>query len=61
MRCSQTYIINVEGRKGESERERNKEKKGGRDGGRGEEGKEEELILKELKDAWLKRKQNFHA
>lgn len=51
MRCSQTYIINVEGRKGESERERNKEKKGGRDGGRGEEGKEEELILKELKDA----------
>ena len=61
MRCSQTYIINVEGRKGESERERKKEKKGGRDGGRGEEGKEEELILKELKDAWLKRKQNFHA
>lgn len=40
MRCSQTYIINVEGRKRESERERKKERKEGREGRR-EEGRKE--------------------
>lgn len=34
MRCSQTYIINVEGRKRESERERKKRREGGRKEGR---------------------------
>lgn len=34
MRCSQTYIINVEGRKGESEKERKKRREGGMEEGR---------------------------